>query len=490
MRERISLLADEKRRAVTAPDFLEMQLKSFEWFKETGLRDELKAASPIKSYDGKYELYFTGKFEFDKPKYSVRESLIREMTFASPLNVEIKLVNKQSKEVKVQDVFLCALPMMTERGTFIINGAERVIVSQLTRSPGVYFKESKRIEKLDRTLYYATVIPDRGAWLEIETDAHLCVYARINKTRKIGVITFLCAIGATEKEILQVLSEGEFRKRTLKESPIVSREDALIEIYKKMRPGDPATYEGAKQYLANLFFNQRRYDLGRVGRYKLNRKLEIKVDMESAVLTKEDILGIIDYLIKLHNGEGLTDDIDHLGNRRIRSVGELLTRTFRIGLTRIERLIKEAMLTKAGSGVAPQALINVRPMSAVIKEFFGSSQLSQFMDQTNPLAELTHKRRLSALGPGGLTRERAGFEVRDVHYSQYGRMCPIETPEGPNIGLITSLSTYARVNELGFVETPLRVVKDGRVTDEIRYMTAFEEARFNIAHAGINYAPS
>ncbi|MFC1496235.1 DNA-directed RNA polymerase subunit beta [Candidatus Margulisiibacteriota bacterium] len=467
------------------PDFLEIQLNSFEWFKKIGLREELKSVSPVESYDGKYALYFTGKHTFAKPKYSARECSIRELTFACPVNVEVKLVSKESKEVKMQEVFLCDLPLMTNRGTFIINGAERVIVSQLTRSPGVYFKESKRVEKLNRSLYYATIIPDRGAWLEVETDAHLAVHARINKTRKIGITTFLSAIGSTEKEILDSLIEGEFRKRTLKENPIVSREDALIEIYKKMRPGDPATYEGARLYLNNLFFSSRRYDLSRVGRYKMNRKLGIKVEEGENVLTKQDVLGIVKYLIKLHEGEGLTDDIDHLGNRRIRSVGELLTRSFRIGLTRIERLIKEQMLTRAGTNIVPQSLINVRPMAAVIKEFFGSSQLSQFMDQTNPLAELTHKRRLSALGPGGLNRDRAGFEVRDIHPSHYGRVCPIETPEGPNAGLIASLATHAKINEFGFIETPYYKVTNGKVGKKVEYLTADIEDLYRIASCDV-----
>jgi DNA-directed RNA polymerase subunit beta len=485
-RKRVTLFKElKKRRSVAPPDLLELQRNSFAWFQAEGLSEELKAVSPIKSYNGKYELYFTGQLEFEKPKYPLQECLVREITFSSPLKVEVKLINKENNEVKVQDVFIGDLPLMTERGTFVINGAERVIVSQLTRSPGVYFKESKRVEKLMRTLYYATVIPDRGAWLELETDAHLALHARINKTRKVGITTLLCAIGASEKEILEALSEGEFRKRTLKDNPIISREEALIEIYKKLRPGDPVTHEGAQVYLNNLFFNAKRYDLGRVGRYKMNAKLGIKVAEENTVLTKQDILGIVKYLIQLHSGEGLTDDIDHLGNRRVRAVGELLQRQFRLGLTRIERLIKEAMMTKAGPGVTPQALINIRPLSAVIKEFFGSSQLSQFMDQTNPLAEITHKRRLSALGPGGLTRERAGFEVRDIHPSHFGRICPIETPEGPNAGLISSLATYGRVNKFGFIETPYFKVVEGVVQSRVEYLTADKEDLFRIASCDV-----
>jgi len=485
-KERINIFPElRKRRALKPPDLLELQKDSFEWFKAEGLSQELRALSPIKSYNGKAELIFTGKVNFEKPKYDVQECLTREITYASPVKVEAKLLNTETREVKVQDVFIGDLPMMTERGTFVINGAERVIVSQLTRSPGVYFKESKRIEKLGRTLYFATIIPDRGAWLEIETDAHLAIFARINKTRKVGITTLLCAIGATEKEILGALTEGEFRKRTLKESPIITKEEALIEIYKKLRPGDPVTHEGAQVYLNNLFFNPKRYDLGNVGRYKMNIKLGIKAPPEALVLTKQDILGIVRYLISLHTGEGLTDDIDHLGNRRVRAVGELLQRQFRLGLTRIERLIKEAMMTKITSGVMPQALINIRPLSAVIKEFFGSSQLSQFMDQTNPLAELTHKRRLSALGPGGLTRERAGFEVRDIHPSHYGRICPIETPEGPNAGLIASLATYAKVNKFGFIETPYYKVVNGVATNRVEYLTADVEDLYRIASCDV-----
>jgi len=482
--KRESLFKDIKVKIPQPPDLLEVQKNSFAWFMNEGLSDELRTISPIKSYDGTLELYFTGKVIVEKPKYTEQECLVREVTFCAPLKVEVKLVNRQTKEVKVQEVFIGDLPLMTERATFIINGAERVIISQLTRSPGVYFKSSKRIEKVGRHLYYATIIPDRGSWLEIETDAHLAVFARINKTRKIGVITLLCAIGASEKEILTALAEGEFRNRTLKESPIISEEEALIEIYKKLRPGDPVTFDGAKNYLHNLFFNPKRYDLSVVGRHKMNIKLDLNVEEEITVLTKKDILGIIKYLVQLHMGEGLTDDIDHLGNRRVRSVGELLQRQFRIGFTRVERLIKEQMTIK-GPSATPQALINVRPLSAVIKEFFGSSQLSQFMDQTNPLAELTHKRRLSALGPGGLTRERAGFEVRDIHPSHYGRVCPIETPEGPNAGLIGSLSTHAKVNKYGFIETPYFKVTDGVVSGRIEYLTADVEDLYHIASCDV-----
>jgi len=481
MTKRIKLISPKQRKTVAAPDLLELQKDSFRQFLEEGLPEELRAISPIKGYEGKLELSFSGKYTFGKPKYTTQDCLIRETTYAVPLKVEARLLNKQSKEVKSQQVFIGDLPMMTERGTFIINGAERIIVSQLVRSPGVYYRESKRVERTGKKSYYATVIPDRGAWLEIETDASGTIFTRINRTRKIPIAMFLSAIGCSEKEILTALSEGEFRRRSLKECPILPKEEALIEVYKKLRPGDPVTQEGAQVYLNNLFFNTRRYDLGKVGRYKMNRKLGIKVPEDKFVLTKADILAMVHYLILINTGEGIVDDIDHLGNRRVRAVGELLQRQIRVGLTRIERLIKEQMMVKGDEAVAPGQLINIRPLQAVIREFFGSSQLSQFMDQTNPLAELTHKRRLSALGPGGLTRERAGFEVRDIHPSHYGRICPIETPEGPNAGLIGSLATHARVNRFGFIETPYRKVDKGYTTGKIEYLTADMEDLCKIA---------
>jgi DNA-directed RNA polymerase subunit beta len=460
------------KKTVEPPDLLELQRDSFRWFLEEGLAEELRLVSPIKGFQGKLELSFSGKCSFGKPKYAAEDCLIRETTYAVPIKVESRLLNKESKEVKSQEVFIGDLPMMTERGTFIINGAERVIVSQLVRSPGVYYRESKRNERTGRVIYYATVIPDRGAWLEIETDAGGAIFARINRTRKIPVTMFLSAINAAEKEILAALPEGEFRRRSLKECPIMPHDEALVELYKRLRPGDPVTQEGAQVYLNNLFFNARRYDMGKVGRYKLNRKLGIKVPEEKQTLTKEDILAMVRYLIMINAGEGISDDIDHLGNRRIRAVGELLQRQIRVGLARVEKLVKEQMMVKGNEPVTPSQLVNIRPLQAVIKEFFGSSQLSQFMDQTNPLAELTHKRRLSALGPGGLNRERAGFEVRDIHPSHYGRICPIETPEGPNAGLIASLSTYARVNKYGFIETPYRRVDKGIVSGRLEYLTA------------------
>jgi DNA-directed RNA polymerase subunit beta len=484
MAKRIKVYGPHKK-TVEPPDLLELQRDSFRWFLEEGLAEELKLVSPIKGFQGKLELSFSGKCSFGKPKYLPEDCLIRETTYAVPIKVESRLLNKESKEVKSQEVFIGDLPMMTERGTFIINGAERVIVSQLVRSPGVYYRESKRNERTGRVIYYATVIPDRGAWLEIETDAGGAIFARINRTRKIPVTMFLSAINAAEKEILASLPEGEFRRRSLKECPIMPHDEALVELYKRLRPGDPVTQEGAQVYLNNLFFNARRYDMGKVGRYKLNRKLGIKVPEDKQTLTKEDILAMVRYLIMINTGEGISDDIDHLGNRRIRAVGELLQRQIRVGLARVEKLVKEQMMVRGNEPVTPSQLVNIRPLQAVIKEFFGSSQLSQIMDQTNPLAELTHKRRLSALGPGGLNRERAGFEVRDIHPSHYGRICPIETPEGPNAGLIASLSTYARVNKYGFIETPYRRVDKGVVSGRLEYITADIEDLHRIASCDV-----
>ncbi|MFA6431934.1 MAG: DNA-directed RNA polymerase subunit beta [Candidatus Margulisiibacteriota bacterium] len=481
MADRKRVYTAGKKKSVEPPDLLELQKDSFRWFLDEGLAEELKLVSPIKGFQGKLELYFPGKITYGKPKYAAEECLIRETTYAVPIKVEAKLVSKESKEVKSQEVFIGDIPMMTERGTFIINGAERVIVSQLVRSPGVYYREVKRNERTGKSIFFATVIPDRGSWLEFELDGSNAVFARINRTRKIPVTMFLSAIGATEEEILKALPEGEYRRRSLKECPILPKEEALIEVYKRLRPGDPVTQEGAQVYLNNLFFNARRYDLGKVGRYKLNRKLSLKVGEEKQVLTKEDVLAMVNYLVVINCGEGISDDIDHLGNRRIRAVGELLQRQIRVGFARVEKLVKEQMMIRGGEPVTPNQLVNIRPLQAVIKEFFGSSQLSQFMDQTNPLAELTHKRRLSALGPGGLSRERAGFEVRDIHPSHFGRVCPIETPEGPNAGLIGSLSTHAKVNKYGFIETPYRKVEGGYITNKIEYVTADFEDLHKIA---------
>lgn len=480
-RHRVNLYKGQAKKTLEVPDLLALQKDSFVWFLKEGLPEELTSFSPIKGYDKRFELLFTGDFKLEKPKYDARECLIREVTFCAPLKVKTKLIDRESGEVKTQDVFIGDLPIMTNRGTFIINGAERVIVAQLVRSPGVYFRLNKRIEQLGRQFYYATIIPDRGSWLEIETDSGGAIFARINRTRKIPITLLLSAIGCSEKEILNVFSDSDTKRKTLKECPIKSKEEALIEVYKRLRPGDPVTMEGAQVYLNNLFFNAKRYDLGRVGRYKMNKKMGLKIKEDEFTLTKQDILGIVKYLVTINAEGGMPDDIDHLGNRRIRAVGELLQRQFRVGLARIERLIKEQMVVLSNENVTPQQLINIRPLAAVIREFFGSSQLSQFMDQTNPLAEITHKRRLSALGPGGLTRERAGFEVRDIHPSHYGRICPIETPEGPNAGLISSLATYGRVNEYGFIESPYYKVNKGVVTKKIDYLTADVEDLCKVA---------
>ncbi|AFV12767.1 DNA-directed RNA polymerase subunit beta [Thermacetogenium phaeum DSM 12270] len=466
------------------PNLIEIQQQSYEWFLKEGLRETFRDVSPIQDFTGNLSLEFID-YSLGEPKYSVEECKERDVTYAAPLRVKVRLTNKETGEIKEQDVFMGDFPLMTEKGTFIINGAERVIVSQLVRSPGVYYHVSG--DASGKRTYGATVIPNRGAWLELETDIHDCIYVRIDRTRKLPVTILIRALGySSNEDILNYFGDDEFLRNTLERDTTQNREDALVEIYKRLRPGEPPTIESARALLEGLFFDPHRYDLGQVGRYKLNKKLKLDPEAHnSRCLTPEDVLAIIDYFLKLIRGEGTADDIDHLGNRRLRSVGELLQNQFRIGLARMERVVRERMTIQDMDTITPQALINIRPVVAAIKEFFGSSQLSQFMDQTNPLAELTHKRRLSALGPGGLSRERAGFEVRDVHHSHYGRMCPIETPEGPNIGLIGSLSTYARVNKYGFIETPYRKVdkEKGIVTNEIHYLTADEEEEYIIAQA-------
>ncbi|MGE5702471.1 MAG: DNA-directed RNA polymerase subunit beta, partial [Clostridia bacterium] len=550
------------------PNLIEIQQKSYQWFLDEGLREMFQDISPIQDFTGNLVLEFID-YSLGEPKYDVDESKERDVTYAAPLRVKVRLLNKETGEVKEQEVFMGDFPLMTETGTFIINGAERVIVSQLVRSPSVYY--NNKMDKNGKQTYTATVIPNRGAWLELETDAKDIIYVRIDRTRKIPVTVLLRALGfSSDVEILQLLGEDEFIKNSLEKDNTDSTEKALIEIYERLRPGEPPTVDNAKSLLVSRFFDPKRYDLASVGRYKMNKKLHIKnrlynqrlaetlVDtttgeiiaeagqlidrrvmdrilplLEDGVgfvdvrtnggvleedtvrlqsinifspnedgkiikvigngnvektikhITPADIVAAINYFIDLLHGVGTTDDIDHLGNRRLRSVGELLQNQFRIGLSRMERVVRERMSIQDQNQITPQALINIRPVIASIKEFFGSSQLSQFMDQTNPLAELTHKRRLSALGPGGLTRERAGFEVRDVHHSHYGRMCPIETPEGPNIGLINSLSSFARINDYGFIETPRRKVdaETGRVLTEIDYLTADEEDVFNVAQA-------
>jgi DNA-directed RNA polymerase subunit beta len=575
------------------PNLIEIQKNSYRQFLNEGLRDVLRDVSPITDYTGNLVMEFIDySLDLENIKYDVEECKERDSTYSAALKVKVRLINKETGEVKEQEIFMGDFPLMTDHGTFVINGAERVIVSQLVRSPGIYYVRSK--DKSGNNLYSNTVIPYRGAWLEYETDASSIIYVRIDRTRKLPLTQYLRALGwGTDAEILSMFGEEEKLLNTIQKDNTKSREEGLFEVYKRLRPGEPPTEESAGTLLNNLFFDPKRYDLSHVGRYKFNKKLSLAtrirwhvagedikdprtgkalvkmgeeisepvafkiqnaginavhldvegklvkvvgnltVDLAAHVkfdpkeaginekvrydvltelleeaaglkepelkallrenrdllmpkhITKEDIIASVSYILNLDHGIGHTDDIDHLGNRRLRSVGELLQNQFRIGLARMERVVRERMTIQDIDIATPQALINIRPVSAAIKEFFGSSQLSQFMDQTNPLAELTHKRRLSALGPGGLSRDRASFEVRDVHHSHYGRMCPIETPEGPNIGLIGSLSTFARINEYGFIEAPYRRVdkESGVVTDDVRYMTADEEDNYTIAEA-------
>jgi DNA-directed RNA polymerase subunit beta len=575
------------------PNLIEIQKNSYNQFLREGLKEVLRDVSPITDYTGNLIMEFIGySLDTDNIKYSVEECKERDTTYSAPLKVKVRLINKETGEVKEQEIFMGDFPLMTDTGTFVINGAERVIVSQLVRSPGVYYSREK--DKNGNNLFSNTVIPYRGAWLEYETDSAEIIYVRIDRTRKLPITQFLRALGyGTDAELIDLLGEEPKLQATIAKDGTKSREEGLFEVYKRLRPGEPPTEESASTLINNLFFDPKRYDLSNVGRYKFNKKLalanrirnqiaaedikspnskkilvkageeineemawkiqnsginvvhvnaegksvkvvgnltvdikeyitfdpalaeineKVRYDVLKAILeknkkakeaeliailkenrdnlmpkniTKEDIVASVNYILNLDHGIGYTDDIDHLGNRRLRSVGELLQNQFRIGLARMERVVRERMTIQDIDAVTPQALINIRPVAAAIKEFFGSSQLSQFMDQTNPLAELTHKRRLSALGPGGLSRDRASFEVRDVHHSHYGRMCPIETPEGPNIGLIGSLSTYARINEYGFIEAPYRKVdkENGRVTDQTEYMTADLEDIYMVAEA-------
>ncbi|MFD1929740.1 DNA-directed RNA polymerase subunit beta [Sporosarcina siberiensis] len=550
------------------PNLIEIQTASYEWFMEEGLLEMFRDISPIQDFTGNLSLEFID-YHLEAPKYPVDESKERDVTYAAPLRVKVRLHNKETEEVKEQDVFMGDFPLMTENGTFVINGAERVIVSQLVRSPSVYY--NAKVDKNGKRGFGATVIPNRGAWLEYEIDARDVVHVRIDRTRKLPITVLLRALGfSTDEEIIELIGDNEYLQNTLEKDNTENSDKALLEIYERLRPGEPPTLDSAKNLLFSRFFDAKRYDLANVGRYKMNKKLHVQnrlfnqtlaetlVDPETGEIllekdelidrraldrllphlekgigfeeishaggvldesitiqtikiyapkndekqvvnvisnayvddsikhvTPADIVASISYFFNLLHGVGNTDDIDHLGNRRLRSVGELLQNQFRIGLSRMERVVKERMSINDTQSIVPQQLINIRPVIASIKEFFGSSQLSQFMDQTNPLAELTHKRRLSALGPGGLTRERAGMEVRDVHYSHYGRMCPIETPEGPNIGLINSLSTFAKVNKFGFIETPYRKVdpETGRVTAQIDYLTADIEDNYVVAQA-------
>ncbi|MGG6268036.1 DNA-directed RNA polymerase subunit beta [Leptolyngbya sp. AN03gr2] len=473
--------------AFVLPDLVEIQRASFRWFLEEGLIEELDSFSPITDYTGKLELHFIGKnFKLKRPKYDVDEAKRRDSTYAVQMYVPTRLINKETGEIKEQEVFIGDLPLMTDRGTFIINGAERVIVNQIVRSPGVYYKSET--DKNGRRTYNASLIPNRGAWLKFETDKNDLVWVRIDKTRKLSAQVLLKALGLTDNEIFDSLRHPEYFQKTIEKEGQYGEEEALMELYRKLRPGEPPTVSGGAQLLESRFFDPKRYDLGKVGRYKLNKKLRLNVPETTRVLTPQDILSAIDYLINLEFDIGMIDDIDHLGNRRVRSVGELLQNQVRVGLNRLERIIRERMTVSDADSLTPASLVNPKPLVAAIKEFFGSSQLSQFMDQTNPLAELTHKRRISALGPGGLTRERAGFAVRDIHPSHYGRICPIETPEGPNAGLIGSLATHARVNPYGFIATPYYKVENGRVRKDIPavYMTADEEDDLRVAAGDIN----
>ncbi len=478
------------------PDLLALQTASFKWLigaddwragvdkgAQSGLEEILTEISPIRDFSDTMSLEFREPKLMDPP-HSVEECKDKDMTYSAPLFVIAEFTNNETGEIKSQTVFMGDFPLMTPNGTFVINGTERVVVSQLVRSPGVYFERT--LDKTsDRDIYGAKVIPGRGAWLEFEVDKRDQVAVRIDRKRKQPVTVLLRALGWDNAQILERFEEFESMRITLDKDHTTTQDEALVDIYRKLRPGEPPTRDAAETLLNNLYFNEKRYDLAKVGRYKVNKKLGTDVAMGTGVLTEADIVAAIEYVVRLHRGDAgyETDDIDHFGNRRLRTVGELIQNQVRIGLSRMERVVRERMTTQDVEAITPQTLINIRPVVASIKEFFGTSQLSQFMDQTNPLAGLTHKRRLSALGPGGLSRERAGFEVRDVHPSHYGRMCPIETPEGPNIGLIGSLSTYARVNPFGFVETPYRRVEKGKVTDQIDYLTADEEDRHVIAQA-------
>jgi DNA-directed RNA polymerase subunit beta len=482
--ERVKTFGAGSTRIADLPDLAEIQKASFKWFIDEGLAEELRAFSPVKDYTGRLELHFLTNYTFEdhtepnKPK-TPEEARALDSSFTKKLRIQMRLVNREMGEIKEQEIYVGDIPMMTDRGTFIINGAERVIVSQIVRSPGIYYK--REVDTNGKRTFSATLIPNRGAWLKFETDVNDIIYVKIDKNRKLPATTLLRALGYSDSEMESLFRHKEFLKKTLDKDSNKTREDSLIEVYRKLRPGDPPSVAGGQSILDSRFFDDKRYDLGRVGRYKLNKKLTLSIPETQRTLSREDIVAAVDYLIGLHYDEGQVDDIDHLGNRRIRSVGELLQNQFRIGLTRLERIVRERMTLQDADTLTPANLLNTKPLVAAIREFFGSSQLSQFMDQTNPLAELTHKRRLSALGPGGLSRERAGFAVRDIHPSHYGRICPVETPEGPNAGLIGSLATHARVNAYGFIETPYRHIVNGRMTEDIHYLTADEEDRYRVA---------
>ncbi|GAA5167578.1 DNA-directed RNA polymerase subunit beta [Ornithinimicrobium tianjinense] len=507
------------REPLEVPDLLALQTESFDWLlgneawqsrvaaaqadgrndipTTSGLEEIFEEISPIEDFSGSMSLSFRDH-RFEEQKYSVEECQEKDMTYSAPLFVTAEFINNTTGEIKSQTVFMGDFPLMTPRGTFIVNGTERVVVSQLVRSPGVYFERA--LDKTsDKDIFSVKVIPSRGAWLEFEIDKRDQVGVRVDRKRKQSVTVLLKALGWTEAQILEEFGDYESIRATLEKDHTANQDEALLDIYRKLRPGEPPTKEAAQTLLDNLYFNPKRYDLAKVGRYKINKKLGLQAPLEESVLGIDDIVATIKYLVALHAGETSlpmpvgeipveVDDIDHFGNRRLRSVGELIQNQVRTGLSRMERVVRERMTTQDVEAITPQTLINIRPVVASIKEFFGTSQLSQFMDQNNPLSGLTHKRRLSALGPGGLSRDRAGMEVRDVHVSHYGRMCPIETPEGPNIGLIGSLASYGRINPFGFVETPYRRVVDGKVTDEVDYLSADEEDRFVIAQANASLA--
>jgi DNA-directed RNA polymerase subunit beta len=478
--------AEWRERMANSPESLRGELPS-----QSGLEEIFEEISPIEDFQGSMSLSFRDH-RFEPAKYSVDECKERDMTYAAPLFVTAEFMNNETGEIKSQTVFMGDFPLMTPRGTFVINGTERVVVSQLVRSPGVYFERA--IEKgSDKDVFTAKIIPSRGAWLEFEVDKKDQVGVRIDRKRKQSVTIFLKALGWTEEQIVENFGEYDSIRQTLEKDNVKTQDDALLDIYRKLRPGEPPTKEAAQNLIENYYFNPKRYDLAKVGRFKINKKLGLEQELAANLLTIQDIVATLKYLVALHRGDLVmdygkevrveADDIDHFGNRRLRTVGELIQNQVRTGLSRMERVVRERMTTQDVEAITPQTLINIRPVVASIKEFFGTSQLSQFMDQTNPLSGLTHKRRLSALGPGGLSRDRAGFEVRDVHPSHYGRMCPIETPEGPNIGLIGGLATYARVTAFGFIETPYRKVVNGKVSDKVDYLTADEEDEHVIAQA-------
>ena len=464
------------------PDLVEIQRASFCWFLEEGLAEEIKNFSPITDYTDNLELHLLGdEYKLKYPKYSINECKRRDATYSVQVYVPARLINKETGTIKEQEVFIGDLPLMTDRGTFVINGAERVIVNQIVRSPGIYYKSET--DKQGRRTYSSSLISNRGAWVKFETDRNDLVWDRIDKTRKIAAHVFLKAMGLSDSDIYNGLRHPEYLKKTFRVEGNYTIEESLVQMYAKLRPGEPATVNGGQQILYSRFFDPKRYDLGKVGRYKLNKKLSLSIPENIRVLTPQDTLAAIDYLINLKFDIGEVDDIDHLGNRRVRSVGELLQNQVRVGLNRLERIVRERMTICDANSLTPNTLVNPKPIVAAIREFFGSSQLSQFMDQTNPLAELTHKRRISALGPGGLNRDRAGFAVRDIHLSHYGRICPIETPEGPNAGLIGVLATHARINSYGFIETPYYKVENGKalINTVPIYLAADQEDEFRIA---------